>query len=74
MPVDLALGTKVVPGLLGADRDLGRLAEPVGYWNALALIAAFALPGLLWLAGDRRPWALPLAAAGIAAVRRPRWC
>ncbi|HVG99186.1 MAG TPA: tetratricopeptide repeat protein [Miltoncostaeaceae bacterium] len=66
VPVVWALGTKVVPGLLGADRDLGRLAAPVGYWNALALIAAFALPGLLWLAGDRRPWALPLAAAGIA--------
>ncbi len=67
VPVGIALGTKIVPGLLGSDRDLGRLAEPVGYWNALALVAAMALPGLLWLAGDRRWWALPLAAAGIAA-------
>ncbi len=68
VPVAIALGTKIVPGLLGSDRDLGRLSEPVGYWNALALVAAFALPGLLWLAGDRRPWALPLSAAGIAVV------
>ena len=66
LPVAIALGTKVAPGLLGADRDLARLAEPVGYWNALALVAAMALPGLLWLAGERRPWALPLAAAAIA--------
>jgi hypothetical protein len=67
LPVAIALGTKIAPGLLGSDRDLARLAEPVGYWNALALVAAMALPGLLWLAGDRRPWALPLAAAAIAA-------
>jgi hypothetical protein len=67
VPVAIALGTKIVPGLLGSDRDLGRLAEPVGYWNALALVAAMALPGLLWLAGDARRWALPLAAAGVAA-------
>ena len=40
---------------LGADRDLARLAEPVGYWNALALVAVFAVPGLLWLAGGGRP-------------------
>ncbi len=67
VPVGIALGTKIVPGLLGSDRDLARLAEPVGYWNALALIAAMALPGLLWLAGARPRWALPLAGAGIAA-------
>jgi len=67
LPVAIALGTKVLPGLLGSDGDLARLAEPVGYWNALALVAALALPGLLWLAGDaRRRWALPLAAAGVA--------
>ena len=69
LPVAIALGTKVVPALLGSDDDLGRLAEPVGYWNALALVAAMALPGLLWLAGDaERRWALPLAGAGIAAA------
>jgi hypothetical protein len=67
LPVGIALGTKVVPGMLGADDDLGRLAEPVGYWNALALVAAMALPGLLWLAGARGRWQLPLAAAAIAA-------
>ncbi|HEX2503115.1 MAG TPA: O-antigen ligase family protein [Miltoncostaeaceae bacterium] len=67
LPVAIALGSKIVPGLLGSDRDLARLAEPVGYWNALALVTAMALPGLLWLAGDRRRWALPLAGAAIAA-------
>lgn len=66
LPVAIALGTKIVPAWLGSDDDLGRLAEPVGYWNALGLICAIALPGLLWLAGDRRRWALPLAGAAIA--------
>ena len=69
LPVAIALGTKVVPGLLGSDDDLARLAEPVGYPNALALVAALALPGLLWLAADRRRrWTLPLAGAGVGAV------
>jgi hypothetical protein len=66
LPIAIALGTKIVPDLLGSDRDLGRLAEPVGYWNALALVVAMALPGLLWLAGGRCRWTLPLAAAGLA--------
>ena len=70
VPVVWALGTKVVPGLLGADRDLGRLAEPVGYWNALALIAAFALPGLLWLAGDRRRLGAAARGGGHRPLRR----
>lgn len=67
LPVLLALGSKVLPGLLGADGDLARLAAPVGYWNALALVAVFAVPGLLWLAGAHapRPWVLPVAAGGL---------
>ena len=70
LPVALALGTKIFPGVLGSDGDLARLAAPMGYWNALALVAVFAAPGLLWLAGTpgRRPWALPLAAAGLCVV------
>ena len=65
-----ALGTKVLPGWLGSDEDLARLAAPLGYWNALALVAVFAAPGLLWLAGgDRRPrWGPPVAGAGMSLV------
>ena len=74
MPVGIALGTKIVPGLLGSDRDLGRLAEPVGYWNALALVAAMALPGLLWLAGDAAAGRCRSPAAGDRGVRRRPWC
>ena len=66
-PVLLALGSKVLPGWLGADGDLARLAAPLGYWNALALVAVFAVPGLLWLAGAHPPrrWTLPVAAGGL---------
>ncbi len=65
-----ALGTKVLPGVLGGDDDLARLATPLGYWNALALVAVFAAPGLLWLAGgtDRPRWGRPVAGAGMALV------
>lgn len=70
LPVGVALGTKILPGVLGADDDLARLSAPVGYWNALALVAVFAVPGLLWLAAGTRParWAVPVAAAGLCAV------
>jgi hypothetical protein len=70
LPIALALGTKILPGWLGSDSDLARLAEPVGYWNALAMVAALAAPGLLWLAGgaERPRWGAPVAGAGLAAV------
>ncbi len=65
-----ALGTKVLPAWLGDDADLARLAAPLGYWNALALVAVFAVPGLLWLAGgtDRPRWGPPVAGAGMTLV------
>ena len=65
-----ALGTKVLPAWLGDDADLARLSAPLGYWNALALVAVFAAPGLLWLAGgtDRPRWGPPVAGAGMALV------
>jgi O-antigen ligase/polysaccharide polymerase Wzy-like membrane protein len=48
-----ALLAKAVPSLdPGGDR-IGRLREPVGYWNALALLADIALVLGLWL-GTRR--------------------
>ncbi|MEQ9336036.1 MAG: hypothetical protein RJQ03_02475, partial [Miltoncostaeaceae bacterium] len=68
LPLAVALGVKVLPGMFGDDRDLARLSAPVGYWNAVALIAVFVLPGLLWLATSparprHGPW---LAGAGTA--------
>jgi hypothetical protein len=51
------LGGKIVPAL-GPDTDRSaRLLEPVGYWNALALLLAMSLPVWLWLAARRRDWA-----------------
>lgn len=69
-PVALALGSRIAPEALGSDGELGRLSHPVGYWNGLALVAAMAAPGLLWLAGGERArrWTLPLAAAGLSVV------
>jgi tetratricopeptide (TPR) repeat protein len=49
-----ALLAKAVPSLdPGGDR-IGRLREPVGYWNALALLADIALVLGLWLGASRR--------------------
>jgi len=47
-----ALFTVVVPALGPDVERSARLREPVEYWNALALVAAMALPVWLWL---RRP-------------------
>ena len=68
-PVAWALMTKLTPGLAG-ERATGRLQEPVGYWNALALVCALAVPGALVLAslgrgGTRGRWQAPVAAAWI---------
>lgn len=71
-PLVWALGTRVFPAALGDDRALARLADPLGYWNGLALLAVFAVPGLLWLAAcpdrDRMRGGMPLAGAGLAVV------
>ena len=45
-----ALAGKVVPALYEDYGRLARLRSPVGYWNALALVAAFGLPLALWAA------------------------
>jgi hypothetical protein len=72
LPVGVALLTKVFPALAGDDRDLARLSDPVGYWNALALIAVLAIPGLLWIAAGPAPevrgWGAPAAGAGMTIV------
>ena len=49
-----ALLGKVFPGLFPDGARVARLRNPIGYWNALALIAALALPLGLWLAAGRR--------------------
>jgi O-antigen ligase len=52
-----ALLTKAVPGLDPEGDRVARLREPVGYWNALALLADMALALGLWLGttpGHRR--------------------
>src|SRR5262245_23500883 len=45
-----ALAGKVVPSLYEDYGRLARLRSPVGYWNALALVAVFGLPLGLWAA------------------------
>jgi O-antigen ligase len=65
-----ALAGKVVPAL-GPDVDRSaRLREPIGYWNALALLLAIGIPLALRLASDRgRSAALrAVATAGIGAA------
>jgi O-Antigen ligase len=49
-----ALLGKVFPSLFPDGARVARLRDPVGYWNALALLAAVALPVSLWLAAVRR--------------------
>jgi O-Antigen ligase len=49
-----ALLGKVFPSLFPDGARVARLRNPVGYWNALALLAAVALPVSLWLAALRR--------------------
>ena len=49
-----ALAGKAFPGLYDDYGRLARLRSPVGYWNALALVAAFGLPLALWAATQPR--------------------
>ena len=49
-----ALAGKVFPGLFPDGARVARLRNPVGYWNALALVCDFALPLFLWLSARRR--------------------
>ena len=49
----IALFDKAFPAASNSTASLARLREPLGYWNALGLLAAMAAPGALWL-GARR--------------------
>lgn len=73
VPVGAALATAALPGLLGVDGADGRLTDPIGHPNVLALVAALALPGAL--VGPRTarglptgPWLTAWASACIATV------
>lgn len=68
VPIGWALLGEILPTTLGGDFDPGRLQGPTGFFNALALMAAMALPGALWLAGRSRRGAPALAAAWIALI------
>ena len=48
-----ALLTKVFPGALAADEQLARLRAPFEYWNSVGLMAALAVPALMWLTARR---------------------
>jgi tetratricopeptide (TPR) repeat protein len=49
-----ALAGKVFPSLFPDGARVARMREPVGYWNALALLLALGLPLALWAASLRR--------------------
>ena len=63
LPLGWALLGKAIPAL-GSSGRVARLSSPIGYWNALGLLFAMALPLALWLAARRehRHW---LRAAGV---------
>jgi predicted membrane protein len=48
-----ALLARCLPTVFGSDYEPSRLQAPIGYWNALALVAVIAVPGILWWAGRR---------------------
>jgi O-Antigen ligase len=52
LPLAWALLGKAVPAFGGSGR-VARLSSPIGYWNALGLLFAMALPLALWLAARR---------------------
>jgi tetratricopeptide (TPR) repeat protein len=43
------LATKIAPAWLAPDETYARLREPFGYWNAVGVTAAMAMPLCLWL-------------------------
>ena len=49
----IAVLSKIVPEWLNETERFARLREPFGYWNAVGLAGALAVPASLWL-GSRR--------------------
>ena len=52
LPLGWALLGKAIPAL-GSSGRIARLSSPIGYWNALGLLFAMALPLAVWLAARR---------------------
>jgi hypothetical protein len=69
-----ALATKALPDLLNENELFARLREPFGYWNAVGLTGALAVPACLWLGARREgpplvnALAYPAVAAALAAT------
>jgi hypothetical protein len=51
--VAYALASRVWPGQLAANEIYARIGQPYGYWNAVGVTAALAIPPAVWL-GARR--------------------
>lgn len=51
--VGYALASRVWPGQLAANEIYARIGQPYGYWNAVGVTAALAIPPAVWL-GARR--------------------
>jgi O-Antigen ligase len=62
-----ALAGKVIPDLFPDGERVARLRDPLGYWNALAVVAAFAVLFGLW-AASRREHAWQIRSAAAASV------
>jgi len=62
--VGWALLGKVFPSLFPDGARVARLRDPIGYWNALALACALALPLGLW-AATRRDWRRVVRLGGV---------
>ena len=65
--VGWALLGKVFPTLFPDGGRIARLRNPIGYWNALALACAVALPLGLW-AATRREWRREVRVLGVLLV------
>ena len=63
-----ALGGKVAPAVFDHAGEISRLRAPVGYWNALALFCALAVPLALRLVADERRGHWRIAALGALLV------
>lgn len=70
----LALVMKAFPVTFNSTEELARLRDPLDYWNALGLLAAFAIPPCLWLGARRegppslRALAYPLLGLAVVVV------
>ena len=65
--VGWALLGKVFPSLFPDGGRIARLRNPIGYWNALAVACALALPLGLW-AATRRGWRREVRVLGVLLV------